>query len=460
MKVIRSVLWIGSGKRFAADVVRDAPTLDFVWAPDVASARAIGLDAFDVVVLDAPDADAALSGLRDLGSGPARRPPLLVRLARPGGTRESELRAAGADDVLAHPGERETELLIARLDALSRARSRDDAMPMRDPLAARLARGAPGPDVVGEARPMRHVFALAERAARSDATVLLCGETGTGKEVVARAIHRQGARRCHHFVAVNCAAFPEGLLESELLGHVRGAFTGADRDRKGLFEEACGGTLFLDEVAETSAGFQAKLLRVLQEREVRPVGGSRIRRVDVRVVAATNRDLWGEVQERRFREDLYYRLAIFPIPIPPLRERPGDIEPLARHFLARIGQRTGQRGCSLDPEALRLLEVHPWPGNVRELENEIERALALAEPGERLGPAHFSERVRATLRPIHASPAAARPGESLREAVGRVEAWLIRNALETHSGRRAETARRLGLTREGLYKKMKRFGIE
>jgi transcriptional regulator with GAF, ATPase, and Fis domain len=219
---------------------------------------------------------------------------------------------------------------------------------------------------------------------------------------------------------------------------------------------ADGGTLFLDEVGETSGPFQAKLLRALQEREVRPIGGARSRAVDVRVVAATNRDLWREGAAGGFRPDLYFRLAVFPIHIPPLRERAGDVLRLASHFLAAHGRSEGKPGVRLSPEAERLLEAHPWPGNVRELENEIQRALALVEPGDTLAPEHFSERLRAILPPIEAS---LRPGDTLRETLDRVEAWLIREALSAHGGRRAQTARRLGVTREGLYKKMQRLGI-
>jgi Nif-specific regulatory protein len=303
---------------------------------------------------------------------------------------------------------------------------------------------------------MQGLFALVERASASRATVLVSGETGTGKELVARAIHRAGPRGAGPFVAVNCAAFPDTLLESELFGHVRGAFTGADRDKRGLFEVADGGTLFLDEVSETSGPFQAKLLRALQEREVRPVGGTRSRAVDARVIAATNRDLWREGEAGGFRQDLYFRLAVFPIHIPPLRQRAGDVLRLASHFLEAHGRSEGKPGVRLSPAAERLLEAHPWPGNVRELENEIQRALALVEPGDTLAPEHFSERLRAILPPIEAS---LRPGDTLRETLDRVEAWLIREALAAHGGRRAQTARRLGVTREGLYKKMQRLGI-
>jgi DNA-binding NtrC family response regulator len=235
--------------------------------------------------------------------------------------------------------------------------------------------------------------------------------------------------------------------------------TGAERERKGLVEEARGGTLLLDEVGDAPASFQAKLLRVVQERSVRPLGANRERSVDVRIVTASNRDLWHEVCAGRFREDLYYRLAVFPIAVPPLRERMDDLAPLADHFLARHGRAEHKRGCRLSPEALRTLQAHRWPGNVRELENEIQRALVLAEPGESLTPAHFSERIGRSRESVERVEAELRSGETLRETLGRVEAWLLRRALEANQQQRARTARQLGITREGLYKKMKRHGI-
>jgi transcriptional regulator with PAS, ATPase and Fis domain len=304
---------------------------------------------------------------------------------------------------------------------------------------------------------MRELYALVECAAASQATVLLTGETGTGKELVARAIHDGSRRRERSFVAVNCAAFPDTLLESELFGHEKGAFTGADRAQPGLFVAADRGTLFLDEVSETSVPFQAKLLRALQEREVRAVGSARARSVDARVIAASNRDLWEEVGRGRLREDLFYRLAVFPIHVPPLRERPGDVTAIAEFLLERHGRRERKRGVKLSRDAAYLLEAYRWPGNVRELENEIQRALALAAPGEALTPAHFSRRL---FELKESADAATRPGETLREALQRTEALLIRRALDDHDGRRAATARSLGITREGLYKKMKRFRIE
>jgi DNA-binding NtrC family response regulator len=312
------------------------------------------------------------------------------------------------------------------------------------------------PAVVGQSAAMRDIHALIWRAAHSRATVLVQGETGTGKELVARLVHARGPRRKSTYVAINCAAFPESLLESELFGHRKGAFTGADRDRPGHFELAHRGTLFLDEIGETSPALQAKLLRVLQEREVLPVGGNRPRPVDVRVIAATNRDLGEETRAGRFREDLFYRLAVFPITLPSLRERPGDILELADHFLHKHGQREQKPGCQLSAAARRLLLSHPWPGNVRELENEIQRALALAETGECIGPRLLSPRLTGLMEAVAQAPHA---GESLHASLCSIEAWLIRRALDHNGGRRALTARKLGVTREGLYKKMKRLGI-
>jgi Nif-specific regulatory protein len=443
MQSVRSILWIGPGDRFAASLANESPHLDVVWERRLDAALRLPLGGFDAVVLDAQDPDAALGDLSALRRH-LRRRPVLIRLDDAEPAQMADLLSAGAGDVvLRDPGEGAHGELLERLDRLARQAA---------PATGR--RRPPIPEIVGGSPQMAEVFSLVECAARSRATVLVHGETGTGKELVARAVHRRSPRRGRSFVALNCAAFPETLLESELFGHVKGAFTGADREKKGLFEEAHSGTLFLDEVSETSAPFQAKLLRALQEGEVRPVGGARARRVDVRVIAATHRDLWQEAAAGRFREDLYYRLAVFPIHVPPLRDRTGDVLALAEHFLVHHGSEPRSR---LSRDAARLLQAWRWPGNVRELENEIQRALALAEPGATLTPAHFSKRLYGILEPIHAG---LQPGQSLRETLDRVEAWLIRRALDAHGGRRAETARHLDLTREGLYKKMKRLGIE
>jgi transcriptional regulator with PAS, ATPase and Fis domain len=454
MPPIRSVLWIGRGRRFAGDLVADAATLDVVWEAEVETALALPFDTFDAVVLDAEGPEAAL---RDLGRLRRKRPlpPLLVRIDAGEAGSVPALLARGAADVLLRTppsaGEETSGELVERIERLARNAARAAA---EDGGGTRSR--SPSPSIVGDSREMREVYALVECAGRSRATVLVTGETGTGKELVARAIHDGSPRRERAFVAFNCAAFTDTLLESELFGHEKGAFTGADREKKGLVVTADRGTLFLDEVSETSRPFQAKLLRALQEREVRAVGSARARSVDVRVIAASNRDLWGEVCLGRFREDLFYRLAVFPIHVPPLRERPGDVTAIAEFFLDLHGRRERKGDVKLSRDAAHLLQAYRWPGNVRELENEIQRALALATPGDTLTPAHFSRRLFELKESVDA---ASQAGETLREALQRIEALLIRRALDAHGGRRAVTARSLGITREGLYKKMQRFGI-
>jgi transcriptional regulator with PAS, ATPase and Fis domain len=284
--------------------------------------------------------------------------------------------------------------------------------------------------------------------------VLITGESGTGKELIARAVHFHSDRVSGPFVAVNCKAFAEGLLESELFGHERGAFTGADRTRKGLFEEAAGGTLFLDEIGEISDSFQAKLLRVLQEREIRRIGDDRTRPIDVRIVVATNRELQKEVSEGRFREDLYFRLAVIPIRIPALRERTEDILPLARHFLVEHQRASGRRFETLGDEIETLLVAHAWPGNVRELENAIERAVVLAE-GDTLQPSDL------LLSNAH-GPAVASGAEpvTLQAKLDEATIAAIASALAATGGVKNDAARRLGVDRTTLYRMILRYGLE
>jgi Nif-specific regulatory protein len=426
--------------------VADAASLDIAWAQDVEGALELPLNCFDGVILDGPDPDTLEANLGRLIEAPDL-PPLLVSLATDDEALARRATAAGAREVVIPDevrGETSALELVERLERSASARA--DAPPR--------AEGVEG--IIGESPAMRETFALVHRARRSEATVLLSGETGTGKELLGRAIHSGGRRRSGPFVAVNCAAFPDALLESELFGHRKGAFTGADREKRGLFETASGGSVFLDEVGETSGPLQAKLLRVLQEREVRPVGATRARRIDVRVIAATNRDLRFEVSNGHFREDLFYRLAVFPIHVPPLRKRPEDVLPLVEHFLHLHGRREHKPGCRVSREAAHLLLSYGWPGNVRELENEVQRALALSERGDEITPDLLSESITRIVEPVET---VMRDGESLRETLQRIEAWLLRRALEAHGGHRTRTARRLGITREGLHKKMKRFGI-
>ena len=304
--------------------------------------------------------------------------------------------------------------------------------------------------LIGADRGLQAVVALTRRVLDADTTVLLLGETGTGKELFARLIHANGPRASRAFVAQNCGALPEGLLETELFGHVRGAFTGATADRRGLFEQADGGTIFLDEVGEMSPAMQLRLLRVLQEGEVRRVGATRATKVDVRVIAATNVDLEAEIREGRFRQDLYYRLNVFPIRLPPLRERVEDIPALAEYFLTIFRERARRAVPGISPDALRCLRAYPFPGNVRELENEIERAVALVDDGQPIGVEHLSERLRATT-------SAAAPPVTLNEAIEQLKRRMIEDAMR-ECGSKTRAAERLGLTRQSLQQMLRRRG--
>jgi two-component system NtrC family response regulator len=307
--------------------------------------------------------------------------------------------------------------------------------------------------IIAESPRMREIVEMIKRVAPTETTVLVLGESGTGKELVARAIHNHSPRGKGAFVAVNCAAIPENLLESELFGHVRGAFTGAIRDRIGKFEAADGGTIFLDEIGEMRPDLQVKILRVLEERSLERVGDNRPIRVDVRVLAATNKDLAKAIQAGEFREDLYYRLNVVPLDIPPLRERREDIRPLIQYFLRAMG--AGPR-LTIAPDAFRAMETYPWPGNVRELENALERALIFAK-GDLISFADLPE----TIRAPRVREAATLPVE-LPEAglsLEGVERELILRALEKHDWNQSRAARYLGITRHTLLYRMEKHGI-
>jgi two-component system response regulator AtoC len=349
----------------------------------------------------------------------------------------------GAYDYLPKPF-RPDEVVLTLRKAEERERLREEVAGLR----AQLATGPAERGLVAESGAMRQALTLVARVAEHNTTVLITGESGTGKEVIARAIHRASPRSARAFVGINCAAIPEALLESELFGHVRGAFTGATADKTGLFEAANGGTLLLDEIGELPVGLQAKLLRVLQEGEIRRVGDQKTRTVDVRVLAATARDLEAEVRTGRFREDLFYRLNVIAIELLPLRERREDIGPLARHFAARLAQRWG-RPLSLSDDAIAWLKEQEWPGNVRELENAIERAAVLSNK-ELLEPADFSHAPRTT---DHA------PAGTLNDAVEAAERAAIAAALAAVHGNRREAARTLGVSLRTLFYKIERYGI-
>ncbi len=311
--------------------------------------------------------------------------------------------------------------------------------------------------IVGESEVMKEVFRLLDRYVDSPDPVLILGESGTGKELVARALHEQGSRSEGPFVSENCAALPESLLQSELFGYERGAFTGADRNHKGLFEQAKGGTLFLDEIGDMTPDLQSKLLRVIQEKEVRPLGSNRTIPIDVRLVTATHRDLQSMVREGSFREDLFYRLHVLPLRLPPLRSRRDDIPLLVAHFLSRIAVETEVPIPKIDPKALDLLCAWHWPGNIRELENEIRRAILLAEGA--ILPDHLSDRIRnPSLAADDDAPLPAESGTTLPGMVALLEETEIRRALHRAGGNKSKAAELLGISRFALQRKLEKYG--
>jgi two-component system response regulator AtoC len=313
-------------------------------------------------------------------------------------------------------------------------------------------------EIVAGSDAMRRALAVVEKVARHTSSVLLTGASGTGKELVARLIHRESPRGDRPFIPVNCGGIPEQLLESEFFGFMRGAFTGADRDKAGLFEAADGGTMFLDEVAELAPALQVKLLRVLQEGEVRRLGATDTSRVDVRIISATNRDLEGAVESGDFREDLYYRLAVVPIHLPQLRHRKEEIPQLVRHLLDRHMERLGVQVEGIEPEALEVLLDYPWPGNIRELENVLERALVLTE-GTRITLDELPEGVRRPA-PDSPGPVADTDDLSVKRHGARLEKHLIQLALDRTGGNRTQAAELLDLSPRALRYKIQEYGIE
>ncbi|MFY3742400.1 sigma-54-dependent transcriptional regulator [Anaeromyxobacter sp. Red801] len=402
----------------------------------------------DVVVMDVRMPD--LDGLAVLQKARETRPELPVVIMSGHGSIDT-VRSAfklGAFDYLEKPITEKEKLLVAVKNALALESLRAEN--------AALRRAAGQLEMIGGGPAMQRLFDLVRRTAPSEGRVLITGENGTGKELVARAIHEQSRRRDRPFVKLNCAAVPAELIESELFGHERGAFTGAVAARRGRFEQADGGTLFLDEVGDMPAAMQAKVLRVLQEGELERVGGQQTLRCDVRVVAATNKDLQAEVAAGRFREDLYYRLNVVPIHTPALREHKEDVPELAARFLGEACERNGRRAMRLGREAIAALQTHDWPGNVRELRNLVERLAILCD-----GPEIGADDVVAML------PGARRPrgdrlraGAAFHELVEEAEREIVLAALEAHQDNVSDTARALGLERSHLYKKMRALGIK
>ncbi|MEM9177677.1 MAG: sigma-54 dependent transcriptional regulator [Myxococcota bacterium] len=390
-----------------------------------------------------------MDGIGLLGALREHHPETPVVLMTSFGSVEAAVEAMrlGAHDFVTKPFQAE-RLLVTLERALENRALVDENRRLR----AAAARTASFGDLVGKSLAMNEIYALIRKIANNRSNVLITGESGTGKEVVARTVHMTGARADGPFVPINCTAMPEGLLESELFGHVRGAFTGANANKKGLFETAHGGTLFLDEIGDMSPTLQGKLLRVIQDQEIRPVGGTKSIKVDVRLVAATNRDLRADIAEGVFREDLFYRLNVIPIHIPPLRERPEDIPPLAQAFVDRLAEGAPR---TLSENAMRKLCRSPWPGNARELQNCLERSLALADGAE----IHARDvlipddpvRGDGTLEEVILQLAQQR---SL--SLSQLGDLYVEAVLEAVNGRKSEAARLLGVNRRTLYRREER----
>ncbi len=358
---------------------------------------------------------------------------------------------AGAYDYIQKPFKPEEIVL-----ALRKAEERESLRRENRVLREEIRREHRFENILAKSGEMQGIFRTIAKIANYKTTVLITGESGVGKELVARAIHQRSDRAGKGFVPVNCGAIPENLLESELFGHKKGAFTDAVSERHGLFSEANGGTLFLDEIGELPLGLQVKLLRVVEDGKIRKVGDSRDEAVDVRIVAATHRDLLSETKKGRFREDLFYRLNVLPILVPPLRDRREDIPVLVDHFIARNNARLGTGIRGLDSEARRLLYEHAWPGNVRELENTIERAMVLSE-GEKLTPADLPERIREAQNPVQMQLAS---GElSVKKTTRIIEEILIRRALQKTKGNRTRAAELLEISHRALLYKIKDYKV-
>jgi len=403
----------------------------------------------DVVVSDVRMP--GLDGLELLARLQAISPDTPVVMITAHGTIETAVEAMkqGAFDFLTKPFPGE-QLRLTLERALEFARLRRENRELRRAVEGRFS----FENLVGSAPSMKVLFDALELAAPSGSTVLILGETGTGKELVARAIHHNSPRREGSFVTLNCGAIPETLIESELFGYRKGAFTGAHADRKGKFETADRGTFFLDEVGEIPLRLQPKILRVLESGEVDRIGADRPVRVDVRIVAATHRDLEAMVAEGSFREDLYYRLAVVPLRVPPLRDRRDDLPLLAQHFLDKMIRRTGRTALRLAPDVFALFDRYPWPGNVRELENTIERMVVLSRE-DMLGAENLPEKILGAGVSGVAGFRLPPQGVSLEE----LEKDLIRQALERHGENRTKAARDLGLTRNTLLYRMQKYGL-
>ena len=397
-----------------------------------------------------PDMDGlqVLEELKDFEN----RPEVIILTAYASLEKAIKATKLGAFDFIAKPFKND-ELLLAVKNALEHRHLLEENQRLRNTLHERYSFH----NIVGKSAGMQKVFDLISQTAPRRSTILIQGESGTGKELVAKAIHAYSDRADAPFIALNCGNIPSELLESELFGHVRGAFTGATSTKRGLFEAANGGTLFLDEVTTISLEIQSKLLRVIQEKEFRRLGGLDNIKVDVRIIAASNSDLYAAVQQRTFRDDLYYRLNVIAIKIPPLRERPEDIPLLTDHFMKKYGEENRRNNFEVDPSAMKILMDYQWPGNVRELENVIERAVVLA-PGNRITADLFPNNI--SMPPPEASFLFNQEPISLKEKVGRYEKKLILAALEKTNWNQKKAAQLLSVNATTLSEKLKRLDIK
>jgi two-component system response regulator PilR (NtrC family) len=418
----------------------------------------IGKEIFDLVITDLKMPK--VEGLDVLKAVKKSNPETVVLVVTAFASTETAVEAmkCGAYDYITKPFQIDEVQLIIR-NALERRRLSTENMLLKREMASQSSFA----QIIGASEAMQKVFDLVRKVADATSNVLICGESGTGKELIARAIHYNSARSQMPFVTVNCSALPETLLESELFGHMKGAFTGAISNKAGLFEVASGGTIFLDEIGDTTPATQVKLLRVIQEREFRRVGGTKDVKVDIRIIAATNRDLEKAVAEGDFREDLYYRLDVIPIFLPPLRMRPGDIPTLAKHFLERFAKAGGKPVPVLTPEAIRVLVGHEWRGNVRELENLIERVVAIGT-----GPQVTDEDLRSWLHRPTVTPAAHNgashdlppDGLDLEDLISRIEKDLLLKALERSRWVKKKAARLLRLNSRSFRYRLEKYAIK
>ena len=420
-------------------------------ASQAAALEVLKKNSFDLALIDIRLSDG--DGFELLAYCRQNLPELTVILITGYGTVDSAIEAlrAGAFDFLTKP------LIDAELEiAIERALTQQEVLRENDQLKAQLDERYAFDNIVGHDHRMQRVFDMIHSVADTKTTVLITGESGTGKSMIARAIHRHSGRRDKPFVEVACGALPENLLESELFGHVAGAFTGAVADKLGKFKQADGGTIFLDEIGTATPAMQVKLLRVLQEFEFEQVGGTKTHKVDARVVLATNEDLSKAVAEGRFRQDLFYRINVINIELPPIRDRISDVALLAKHFLAKVCLDTGKQVSDFTPDAMNAMQRYRWPGNVRELQNVIERAVLLGK-GQQIGMTDLPHEIVGAA-PMNISSSGGQ--KTLKEALAGPERQIILDVLEANQWNRNETAETLGINRTTLYKKMKRLGLE